>query len=156
RRDSGCTGAADPGRGALSGNLYLRDARRKPCGRRAVRVGEPGRLLVCATPIGNLDDVTLRVLDALRRADVVACEDTRHTQILLHRHGIPARQVLSLHEHNERPRAKQLSERVRAGATVALVSDAGTPLISDPGFALVRACLAGGLDVQVLPGPSAA
>jgi 16S rRNA (cytidine1402-2'-O)-methyltransferase len=112
-------------------------------------------LLVCATPIGNLDDVTLRVLDALRRAHVIACEDTRHTQILLDRHGISARHLLSLHEHNERSRAKQLSERVRAGATVALVSDAGTPLISDPGFALVRACLARGLDVQVLPGPSA-
>jgi 16S rRNA (cytidine1402-2'-O)-methyltransferase len=113
-------------------------------------------LLVCATPIGNLDDVTLRVLDALRSADVVACEDTRHTQILLDRHEIHAARLVSLHEHNERARAPALTARVRAGETVALVSDAGTPLISDPGFALVRACLGEGLPVEVLPGPSAA
>jgi 16S rRNA (cytidine1402-2'-O)-methyltransferase len=115
-----------------------------------------GQLLVCATPIGNLEDVTLRVLDALKRADVVACEDTRHTQILLDRHGIAATRLVSLHEHNELARAPALTARVRAGETVALVSDAGTPLISDPGFALVRACLGEGLPVEVLPGPSAA
>lgn len=115
-----------------------------------------GRLLVCATPIGNLDDVTLRVLDALRGADVVACEDTRHTRILLDRHGITAARLVSLHEHNERARAHELAARVSAGETVALVSDAGTPLISDPGFALVRACVQEGLPVEVLPGPSAA
>jgi 16S rRNA (cytidine1402-2'-O)-methyltransferase len=115
-----------------------------------------GRLLVCATPIGNLDDVTLRVLDALRSADVVACEDTRHTQILLARHGIQAARLMSLHEHSERARARELTARVGAGETVALVSDAGTPLISDPGFALVRTCLQEGLSVEVLPGPSAA
>ena len=113
-----------------------------------------GRLLVCATPIGNLDDVTLRVLDALRHADVVACEDTRHTQILLDRHGIQAARLVSLHEHNERARAGELAARVRAGETVALLSDAGTPLISDPGFALVRECVRKGLRVEVLPGPS--
>jgi 16S rRNA (cytidine1402-2'-O)-methyltransferase len=113
-------------------------------------------LLVCATPIGNLEDLTLRVLDALRSADVVACEDTRHTQILLDRHEIHAARLVSLHEHNERARAPALTARVRAGETVALVSDAGTPLISDPGFALVRACLQEGLAVEVLPGPSAA
>ena len=115
-----------------------------------------GQLLVCATPIGNLEDVTLRVLDALKRADVVACEDTRHTQILLDRHGIAATRLVSLHEHNELARAPALTARVRAGETVALVSDAGTPLISDPGFALVRACLQEELAVEVLPGPSAA
>jgi 16S rRNA (cytidine1402-2'-O)-methyltransferase len=115
-----------------------------------------GRLLVCATPIGNLDDVTLRVLDALRRADVLACEDTRHTRILLDRHGIHAARLVSLHEHNERTRADELAARIRAGETVAMVSDAGTPLISDPGFALVRACIRAGLPVEVLPGPSAA
>ncbi len=115
-----------------------------------------GRLLVCATPIGNLGDVTLRVLDALRDADVVACEDTRHTQILLDRHGIAVGRLVSLHEHNERARAQELVARVRVGETVALVSDAGTPLISDPGFALVRACIEQGLPVIVLPGPSAA
>ena len=111
-------------------------------------------MLVCATPIGNLGDVTLRVLDALREADIVACEDTRHTKVLLDRHGIAAR-LVSYHEHNERPRAAELVERIRTGAVVALVSDAGTPLISDPGFPLVRACLAAGLAVEALPGPSA-
>jgi 16S rRNA (cytidine1402-2'-O)-methyltransferase len=113
-----------------------------------------GRLLVCATPIGNLEDVTLRVLDALRVADVVACEDTRHTRLLLERHGVSTRTV-SLHEHNERPRAAELVGRIQAGETVALVSDAGTPLVSDPGYALVRACVQAGIEVQALPGPSA-
>jgi 16S rRNA (cytidine1402-2'-O)-methyltransferase len=113
-----------------------------------------GRLVVCPTPIGNLEDVTLRVLAALRQADVVACEDTRHTRILLRRHGISA-SLLSFHEHNERARTAELLDRIREGAVVALVSDAGTPLVSDPGFALVRGCLAAGLMVEVLPGPSA-
>ncbi|HWX51785.1 MAG TPA: 16S rRNA (cytidine(1402)-2'-O)-methyltransferase [Solirubrobacteraceae bacterium] len=113
-----------------------------------------GRLLVCPTPIGNLEDVTLRVLDALRDADVVACEDTRHTRVLLDRHGIRT-PLLSLHEHNERARAAEIVRRIASGELVALVSDAGTPLVSDPGFALMRACLAGGLEVEVLPGPSA-
>jgi 16S rRNA (cytidine1402-2'-O)-methyltransferase len=113
-----------------------------------------GRLVVCPTPIGNLEDVTLRVLDALARADVVACEDTRHTRLLLDRHGIGAR-LVSFHEHNERARAAELTARIAAGETVALVSDAGTPLVSDPGFALVRDCQAAGLAVEVLPGPSA-
>ena len=109
--------------------------------------------MVCATPIGNLQDVTLRVLDALREADVVACEDTRHTRRLLDRHGIAAK-LLSYHEHNERARAGELAARVRAGERVALVSDAGMPLVSDPGYALVRACLDADLRVEVLPGPS--
>jgi len=113
-----------------------------------------GRLVVCATPIGNLEDVTLRVLDALGAADAVACEDTRHTRLLLERHGISTRTV-SLHEHNERQRAGELVERMRSGDTVALVSDAGTPLVSDPGFALVRACIEAGIEVEALPGPSA-
>jgi 16S rRNA (cytidine1402-2'-O)-methyltransferase len=113
-----------------------------------------GRLLVCPTPIGNLEDVTLRVLDALRKADLVACEDTRHTRVLLERHGIRT-PLLSLHEHNERARAGELVRRIASGELVALVSDAGTPLVSDPGFALVRACLVEGLEVEVLPGPSA-
>ncbi len=114
-----------------------------------------GRLVVCPTPIGNLEDVTLRVLGALREADVVACEDTRRTRVLLDRHGISAA-LLSFHEHNERARASELIARIRGGAVVALVSDAGTPLVSDPGFALVRDCLAAGLALDVLPGPSAA
>jgi 16S rRNA (cytidine1402-2'-O)-methyltransferase len=120
-----------------------------------VATGPHGRLLVCATPIGNLEDVTLRVLRVLGEADVIACEDTRHTQILLDRHGVQAARLVSLHEHNERARARELGARVRAGETVALVSDAGTPLVSDPGYELVRACLQEGLPVEVLPGPSA-
>jgi 16S rRNA (cytidine1402-2'-O)-methyltransferase len=114
-----------------------------------------GRLVVCPTPIGNLEDVTLRVLSALRDADVVACEDTRRTRVLLDRYGVSAR-LVSYHEHNEERRAAELVERMRAGDTVALVSDAGMPLVSDPGYVLVRACVAAGLPVEVLPGPSAA
>ena len=113
-----------------------------------------GRLLICATPIGNLQDVTLRVLTALAEADVVACEDTRHTRVLLERHGLQAA-LVSFHEHNEAPRARELVGRMRAGATVALVSDAGTPLISDPGYQLLRACIDADIPVEVLPGPSA-
>ena len=113
-----------------------------------------GRLVVCPTPIGNLEDVTLRVLSALRDADVVACEDTRRTRVLLDRYGVQAR-LVSYHEHNERARAPELVKRMRAGETVALVSDAGMPLVSDPGFVLVGACVAAGLAVEVLPGPSA-
>jgi 16S rRNA (cytidine1402-2'-O)-methyltransferase len=114
-----------------------------------------GRLVVCPTPIGNLEDVTLRVLGALRDATVIACEDTRRTRVLLERYGVSAT-LVSYHEHNERARAAQLVERMDRGDVVALVSDAGTPLVSDPGFVLVRACVAAGLAVEVLPGPSAA
>jgi 16S rRNA (cytidine1402-2'-O)-methyltransferase len=114
-----------------------------------------GRLVVCPTPIGNLEDVTLRVLSALRDADVVACEDTRRTRVLLERYGVQAT-LISYHEHNERERTAELVERMRAGAVVALVSDAGMPLVSDPGYVLVQGCVAAGLEVEVLPGPSAA
>jgi 16S rRNA (cytidine1402-2'-O)-methyltransferase len=114
-----------------------------------------GRLVVCPTPIGNLEDVTLRVLAALRDADVVACEDTRRTRVLLERYGVSA-SLVSYHEHNERERAAELVERMLAGAVVALVSDAGMPLVSDPGYVLVQGCVAAGLAVEVLPGPSAA
>jgi 16S rRNA (cytidine1402-2'-O)-methyltransferase len=114
-----------------------------------------GRLVVCPTPIGNLEDVTLRVLAALREADVIACEDTRRTRILLERYGVDGR-LVSYHEHNERARSGVLVAQMRAGATVALVSDAGMPLVSDPGLILVQACMAAGLGVEVLPGPSAA
>jgi 16S rRNA (cytidine1402-2'-O)-methyltransferase len=114
-----------------------------------------GRLVVCPTPIGNLEDVTLRVLSALREADVVACEDTRRTRTLLDRYGVSA-PLVSYHEHNEERRAAELVERMRRGEVVALVSDAGMPLVSDPGYVLVRACVAAGLAVEVLPGPSAA
>src|SRR5437588_4386541 len=95
-----------------------------------------GRLIVCPTPIGNLEDVTLRVLAALREADLVACEDTRRTRQLLERYGVKAR-LVSYHEHNERQRAADLVERMREGQVVALVSDAGMPLVSDPGYVLL-------------------
>jgi 16S rRNA (cytidine1402-2'-O)-methyltransferase len=111
-------------------------------------------LAVCATPIGNLEDVTLRVLAELAAADVVLCEDTRHTSGLLRRHGIEAR-LLSYHEHNEAQRTAELRPRLEAGERVALVSDAGLPGVSDPGARLVRAALEAGVEVTVLPGPSA-
>lgn len=108
-----------------------------------------------ATPIGNAGDITLRALDALRSADAILCEDTRVSARLLARHGI-SRPLLPYHEHNaERMRPKVL-ERLRAGQSLALVSDAGQPLISDPGFKLLRAAIAEGLPVTALPGPSAA
>jgi 16S rRNA (cytidine1402-2'-O)-methyltransferase len=111
-------------------------------------------LAVCATPIGNLDDVTLRLLAELRAADVVLCEDTRHTRGLLERHGIEAR-LLSYHEHNEAARTAELLPRLAAGERIALVSDAGMPGISDPGARIVQAALDAGIAVTVLPGPSA-
>ncbi|MEA2395899.1 MAG: rRNA (cytidine1402-2-O)-methyltransferase, partial [Solirubrobacteraceae bacterium] len=114
-----------------------------------------GRLVVCPTPIGNLEDVTLRVLSALREADVIACEDTRTTKVLLDRYGVSAERV-RYDAHAERRVAPRLVERMRAGEVVALVSDAGMPLVSDPGLVLVQACMAAGLEVEVLPGPSAA
>ena len=111
-------------------------------------------LAVCATPIGNLDDVTLRVLAELREADVVLCEDTRHTRGLLDRHGIAAK-LVSYHEHNEAARTVELLPRLEAGERIALVSDAGMPGISDPGARIVRAALDAGGPVTVLPGASA-
>ncbi|HEY5058826.1 MAG TPA: 16S rRNA (cytidine(1402)-2'-O)-methyltransferase [Gaiellaceae bacterium] len=111
-------------------------------------------LAVCATPIGNLEDVTLRVLAELAAADVVLCEDTRHTRGLLDRHGIEAR-LLSYHEHNEAVRTAELLPRLAAGERIALVSDAGLPGVSDPGARLVRAALDAGVPVTVLPGASA-
>lgn len=112
-------------------------------------------LYICPTPIGNLEDVTLRVLDVLGRVDLVACEDTRHTGVLLKRHGISAGELVSFHEHNEEQRVQRLLPLLREGKDVALVSDAGMPGLSDPGFTLVRACTAEGIPVTVLPGPSA-
>ena len=111
-------------------------------------------LAVCATPIGNLDDVTLRVLAELRAADVVLCEDTRHTRTLLDRHGIEAR-VLSYHRHNEAARTAELLPRLAGGERIALVSDAGLPGVNDPGARLIAAALEQGIPVTVLPGPSA-
>ena len=111
-------------------------------------------LSVCATPIGNLEDVTLRVLDELRRADVVLCEDTRRTRILLERHGITAR-LLSYQRHNEAARTAEILPRLREGERVALVSDAGLPGVNDPGARLIAAALEAAVPVTVLPGPSA-
>ena len=113
----------------------------------------PGLYLV-ATPIGNLGDITLRALETLAQADVIACEDTRVTRKLLTAHGIE-RPLLSYHEHNAARVRPQLIARLRAGEAVALVSDAGTPLISDPGHKLVRAAAEAGLKVETLPGASA-
>lgn len=111
-------------------------------------------LAVCATPIGNLDDITLRVLAELREADLVLCEDTRHTRVLLERHGIEAR-VLSYHRHNEAARTADVVLRLEGGERVALVSDAGLPGVNDPGARLVAAAVAAAIPVTVLPGPSA-
>lgn len=111
-------------------------------------------LAVCATPIGNLGDVTVRVLEELRLADLVLCEDTRRTRILLERHGVAAR-LESHHRHNEASRLAGVLARLRAGERVALVSDAGLPGVNDPGARLIAAAIAGGSEVTVLPGPSA-
>jgi 16S rRNA (cytidine1402-2'-O)-methyltransferase len=113
-----------------------------------------GTLYLVATPIGNLEDVTLRALRVLKEVDLIACEDTRHTRKLLAAYQI-AKPTTSYHEHNERERTTELIERLLAGANIALVSDAGTPLVSDPGFRLVREAIARGVPVVPLPGPSA-
>jgi 16S rRNA (cytidine1402-2'-O)-methyltransferase len=110
-------------------------------------------LAVCATPIGNLEDVTLRVLRELAEADLVLCEDTRQTRKLLARHGIRA-QLLSYHRHNEARRTDEVLPRLEAGERMALVSDSGLPAISDPGGRLVQAAREAGVEVTVLPGPS--
>jgi 16S rRNA (cytidine1402-2'-O)-methyltransferase len=111
-------------------------------------------LFVVATPIGNLADLTLRAKEVLSRVDLIAAEDTRHTRTLLASHGID-RPLLALHEHNEEAASPRLVERLLAGESIALVSDAGTPLVSDPGFRLVRLAVEQGIRVTPLPGPSA-
>lgn len=116
--------------------------------------GQAGRIDIVATPIGNLADLSPRAREALAVADLVAAEDTRHTGAMLRQLGLE-KSLLSLHEHNEAQRVQGLLARVKEGARVALVSDAGMPLVSDPGFALVRAAIDAGVAVQVLPGPSA-
>lgn len=115
-----------------------------------------GKLVLCATPIGNLEDVTLRLLRVLAEADVVACEDTRRTRKLLTHHGVQVRRVTSYNEANERRRGPELVELIRKGSLVALVSDAGMPGLSDPGYRLVRSCVEADLVVEVVPGPTAA
>ncbi len=114
----------------------------------------PGTLYLVATPIGNLEDITLRALRILREVDLVACEDTRQTRKLLDHYGIH-KQTVSYHEHNETLRAPELVARLEAGAAIALVSDAGTPLVSDPGYRLVARAVERGVRVEPIPGPSA-
>ena len=114
----------------------------------------PGTLFVVATPIGNLDDITLRALRVLREVDVIAAEDTRHTARLLNHFAITTPTV-SFHEHNIRTRVPQLLKRLEGGQSIALVTDAGTPGVSDPGVELVQACIASSIGVDPLPGPSA-
>lgn len=114
----------------------------------------PGRLFVVSTPIGNLEDITLRAIRVLGEVDIIACEDTRHTRKLLNHYGVTTRTV-SYHEHNERERAAELLTRLQEGANIALVTDAGTPAISDPGFRLVHLASESGLEVVPVPGPTA-
>ncbi|HDI60232.1 MAG TPA: 16S rRNA (cytidine(1402)-2'-O)-methyltransferase [Desulfobacteraceae bacterium] len=115
----------------------------------------PGTLYVVATPIGNPDDITLRALKVLAEVEIIAAEDTRDTGRLLKHHGITGR-LIAYHDHNEKNRATELVQRLRAGASVAVVSDAGTPTVSDPGYRLVTAALEAGLRVVPVPGVSAA
>jgi len=114
----------------------------------------PGLLYLVATPIGNLEDITYRAVRVLREADLIACEDTRQTRKLLHHFEI-RKPVVSYHEHNEAQRTAELVARLQAGETIALVSDAGMPLVSDPGYRLVRSAIENGFTVQPVPGPSA-
>jgi len=113
-----------------------------------------GTLYLVATPIGNLQDITFRALETLKTVDLIACEDTRHTQKLLNHYGIKTR-TISYHDHNEKERARELLERLKAGLHIAVVSDAGTPAISDPGFRLTQAALAEEIRVVPVPGPAA-
>ncbi len=114
----------------------------------------PGTLYVVSTPIGNLEDVTHRAIRILGEVDLIACEDTRHTRKLLQRYGITTR-TISYHEHNEQDRSEELVQKLIDGINLAVVSDAGTPGISDPGFRLVRLAIAKGLSIVSVPGPSA-
>jgi 16S rRNA (cytidine1402-2'-O)-methyltransferase len=114
----------------------------------------PGTLYLVATPIGNLSDITHRALQVLRDVYLIACEDTRHTQKLLNHYGINTK-TISYHEHNEQQRAAQLIDQLKQGSNIAVVSDAGTPAISDPGFRLVRAAIENDVPVVPVPGPSA-
>ncbi len=113
-----------------------------------------GTLYIVATPIGNLDDLTVRAARVLKEVALIACEDTRHTRVLLQRYGIST-PLISYHEHNEVERTPELLRKLEAGNSIALVSDAGTPVLSDPGYTLVRQAIAGAIPVVPIPGPSA-
>src|SRR4051812_3167218 len=114
----------------------------------------PGCLYIVSTPIGNLEDITYRAVRILKEVDWIACEDTRTTGHLLHHYGIETR-TISYHDHNEQGRAPELLTRLMQGENGALVSDAGTPLLSDPGFRLIRGLAAHGIRIDAIPGPSA-
>lgn len=115
---------------------------------------EKGTLYVCATPIGNLGDITLRVIEVLRGVDIIAAEDTRHSRKLLEHFGIET-PLTSYHQHNEKGKSQELVRRLQAGETIALISDAGMPGISDPGYEVIRVCLEEKVPIDVLPGPNA-
>ena len=114
-----------------------------------------GVLQLIGSPIGNLEDITLRAISCLKSADLIACEDTRHSRRLLNHLEISPKELVSLHDHNESSKAQWIAGRAAAGETVALLSDAGMPTVSDPGFRLVNACIDSGVTVEVIPGPSA-
>ena len=115
---------------------------------------EPGRLFIVATPIGNLDDISARAREVLASVDIIAAEDTRHSRIMLSRLGINTK-LISYHDHNERKLAQSLINKIKAGTDIGLISDAGTPLINDPGYQLVSAAHTAGIKVIPIPGPSA-
>jgi len=117
--------------------------------------GKTGLVQLICSPIGNLGDITFRAVEALRHADLIVCEDTRHSRRLLSHYDIPGSELWALHEHNEMKKAPEIVERALAGASVAVLSDAGTPTLSDPGFRLVNLCIENGVRVEVLPGPCA-
>lgn len=114
-----------------------------------------GRIVLVPTPIGNLGDITLRAIEVLKAADRIACEDTRHSAPLLAHLGISGKPLIALHDHNEARRAPELAAAARAGETIAVITDAGMPGVSDPGYRVVQACVEQQVPLEVLPGPSA-
>ncbi len=118
-------------------------------------MSETGRFVLVPTPIGNMGDITLRAIEVLKEAHRIACEDTRHSSPLLAKLGITGKPLVSLHDHNEARRLPELLEAARTGETIAVVTDAGMPAVSDPGYRVVQACIAEGIPFEVLPGPSA-